>query len=51
MPYSDLHFYAIVKKISPIALITTAHFPLYMYLQKLDFLNFNSFRLVEKNIH
>lgn len=26
-------------------------FPLYMYLQKLDFLKFNSFRLVEKNIH
>lgn len=26
--------------------------PLYMYLQKLDFLKFNSFRLVEeKNIH
>lgn len=57
MPYSDLHFYAIVKKISPIALITAAHFlicydfPLYMYLQKLDFLKFNSFRLVEKNVH
>lgn len=26
-------------------------FPLYMYLQKLDFLKFNSFQLVKKNIH
>lgn len=55
LSHSDWHFHAIVKKNLPHRIDYNStfsyDFPLYMYLQKLDFLKFNSFRLVEKNVH
>lgn len=54
MPYSDLHFYYCEENLPHRIDYNSTFsydFPLYMYLQKLDFLKFNSFRLVEKNVH
>lgn len=51
MPYSDWHFHYCEENL-PHRIDYNSTFsydiPLYMYLQKLDFLKFNSFRLVEK---